>query len=452
MHKIKLINSSDNKGRSNATLKVLSFKNQKIKQYDETCLQQMINDNQHLIKSIQTNGNMSATTSNFNTPINNTFIDLVDDEGDGIEFNFEEQPKNKNVKVVIPPIIIQNLTNTQIKDIFKNLNIKNFLIKLCSIGLKVTLNELSDYKKLQQHLVNQKVEHFTYRSPSDKLLKVILNGLPKGTDIDEIKQSLTDNEYTSKDIKIEDILEVTELIPKKGSLHNGLYLLKFNANNTKLKTLQKIKSINHVIISFRIHIPKRTSPTQCRRCGMYGHGTSFCSKTLRCLKCGEPHESVNCKVPDANLKCCLCTGNHAANSPDCPKLKEYVLIQENVKIRKHLRTTNSTTTRNTSNQRPPNLFNADKFPALSSPRQTQMHQMWNTTFNTNQPKPTHINRPNEESNRAEQRSAHDLFTYEEILSLVSDMVSSLSGCKTKYEQFEVLTRLTVTYLYGNVPK
>lgn len=455
MYTIKQTNQSETKGRFNATLKVLSFKNQKQKTYDDASLQQMIRENQYMINSLQHNSNMAASTST-NITTNNTFNNLVDDDGNGIEFDLDSEihSKNKNNKIIITPIIIQNITENKLRDILKELNINKFLIKLCSIGIKISLHNQLDYNNLRKHLTDTNTEHFTYRSPSEKILKVILNGLPKKINTDEIKQVLTDNEYTNKDINSDDIIEITELNPKEGLMQNGLYLIKFNANNIKFRIIQKIKSLNHIIVSFRIHTPRKISPTQCRRCGMYGHGTSYCYKILRCLKCGDPHDTLQCKVSDVNLKCCLCQGNHMANSPNCPKLKEYILIQENVKIKRNIKSNNINNIRGSSIRPPPNLLNAEKFPELSSPRPTQMHQAWNSIFNN---KPTNSNYSVNQNkldaanvSRQVNSTKDSLFTYEEILTLVSDMVSSLSVCKTKAEQFTVLTRLTVTYLYNNV--
>ena len=59
-------------------------------------------------------------------------------------------------------------------------------------------------------------------------------------------------------------------------------------------------------------------PTQCFKCGKYGHTATFCRNESRCLTCGgKSHEGDY----GARKACLNCKGAHSAYSPVCQVLK-----------------------------------------------------------------------------------------------------------------------------------
>lgn len=59
---------------------------------------------------------------------------------------------------------------------------------------------------------------------------------------------------------------------------------------------------------------------QCNNCCRFGHVQSQCRSKSRCFRCGEDHAGSSCQVSEALSVCLLCSGNHYANSKDCPEL------------------------------------------------------------------------------------------------------------------------------------
>ncbi|XP_077486735.1 uncharacterized protein LOC144098048 [Amblyomma americanum] len=67
-------------------------------------------------------------------------------------------------------------------------------------------------------------------------------------------------------------------------------------------------------------------PLQCQNCWRFGHSGKACKSALRCCACGERHCREEC--PEQQEKCCLCSGAHSADSPDCPARAQEVQVLE----------------------------------------------------------------------------------------------------------------------------
>ncbi|GFX37017.1 RNA-directed DNA polymerase from mobile element jockey [Trichonephila clavipes] len=65
---------------------------------------------------------------------------------------------------------------------------------------------------------------------------------------------------------------------------------------------------------------KKTGPSQCFRCQGFFHSSRFCTRNPKCVKCGKPHLTRDCKkTPEEEPTCCLCQGKHPANFLGCSK-------------------------------------------------------------------------------------------------------------------------------------
>lgn len=64
---------------------------------------------------------------------------------------------------------------------------------------------------------------------------------------------------------------------------------------------------------------------QCFRFQAHGHTSANCTKTYKCIKCTESHNSHTCKKSsDTPTKCVNCKGSHTANYCRCPALLNYL--------------------------------------------------------------------------------------------------------------------------------
>ncbi|GFU83504.1 nucleic-acid-binding protein from transposon X-element [Trichonephila clavipes] len=67
-------------------------------------------------------------------------------------------------------------------------------------------------------------------------------------------------------------------------------------------------------------LEKKKGPAQCFRCQGFFHSSKFCTRNPKCVKCGQPHLTSDCKkTKDTEATCCHCQGNHPANFSGCPR-------------------------------------------------------------------------------------------------------------------------------------
>ncbi|CAH1107730.1 unnamed protein product [Psylliodes chrysocephalus] len=92
----------------------------------------------------------------------------------------------------------------------------------------------------------------------------------------------------------------------------------------KSQTLPKYILINKVLYDVELYQQK---VLLCYNCYRYGHMGRQCRNKVRCIKCGENHNSESCQNND-NKVCLVCQGDHRTTDLDlCPEFKR----QKNIK-------------------------------------------------------------------------------------------------------------------------
>ena len=81
----------------------------------------------------------------------------------------------------------------------------------------------------------------------------------------------------------------------------------------------QIASLCHCIIRWEKY--KNSRPIQqCYNCQAFGHSSTFCGKTPKCVKCELTHATRDCTKPIGTPpKCTNCEGPHPANFTGCPR-------------------------------------------------------------------------------------------------------------------------------------
>lgn len=349
--------------------------------------------------------------------------------------------KNKNYST---PIVAQGPTYENILKIMTDLSISKFQLKITSIGIKINIFSEQDKEKLKNKLLDLDIEHFTFCGISNRPLKVIITGLPNEFSTDDVKDGIVAN-----GIKSDDIQKIQPIHDKDNKNNIKYHIVHFNKQNVSFRTVQSMKDINHVIIRIFPYRNTKSYPTQCRRCQMFGHGTSHCFRKLKCVKCGGSHDSLGCFVTDDGIKCANCEGKHPANDKNCPKLQQFKLIKNNININRQIKSIRSAPDVNKSSE-----INTTKmaFPPLPIQNNSSDRERWNKIYKENQQqKSTWVTERTQLTSPQANFNNNDspLFSLSEITMLVSDIVQSLAGCKTKIEQFTVITELSIKYLYSN---
>lgn len=351
-----------------------------------------------------------------------------------------------------------------------------------SIGIKVTVSNIKDYDVLNNYVIENKATYktFTYNMRHKTPIKIVLLDLPI-LNTDEIKHEIN-RLVSTKQLVCENV----QLMKSRKQKYDeyALYLLNFNRQHFDFNALKSITGIFNVKVRWSSY-KRRSGPTQCSNCQIFGHGNNNCNLPSVCSLCGEGHKQDNCVYLDSyeqgtytSIKCSNCNGNHPANALQCPKRNEFINMRESLS-----RKANHRQRRPINNA---NLAFADKtaYPSLKQPRQVTSYHNWSETqahndvpqtthssssqMITQQPSTSQTNNnrhqpPNRPAHRPTHHPAHslsytqqqpqndanDLFSPEELLQITYEIVSSLQKCTNKAEQFNAMAKLAIKYLSAN---
>lgn len=371
----------------------------------------------------------------------------------------------------IPPIIASHTaTNTTLKANLIAAGVKNFRLKMASIGQYIFVDNIEDHRKIRVLMEKSGTPYFSHDLPEDRVAKVVLKGLEK-LETDKLKEELTSLGFPPLDIKT--------IVPKQSRYSDQVnYIIYFKRESTDLKALYRVKAINYTVVHWEPYRSSRSTLTQCRRCQRYGHGTRHCHMPARCLYCTNSHESQQCpavkaaydsakeklkttgtteevepQVLDGFLaQCCNCNGSHLASDPTCPERERYQRIQRNASQRNSRRSQAIKQLPSHATDFPPlpgnNYANA---PISNSQRKmtncnqqrsfSQVTAQGCTKRHTTQLMP--VSSQNDPGNSC----SSDLFSFQEINCLLQELISDLGRCRNKSEQFQVITNLAIKYIY-----
>lgn len=296
---------------------------------------------------------------------NNVFQPLLEDPEIEIDNSISQQPtsqmdfstteeksansQNGSRKHKPPPPIVV----TSKVDYFKlQQTLKNSLQilaegKFSPVGLKLYVSTKDDFEKLQDYLILQKYNFYTFPYNISKVLKVVLKGLPNESSSEEILTELRSLNYP-----IESVRQLRKKVQDENTglmtwLPMPIWVLTVNQLQDK-PDIRQLRSLCHLRVEIEDYI-SRQGAIQCYKCQGFGHKAHSCHIQPRCVKCGENHESYSCQKPTSiPAKCANCQGDHPANFRQCPKYQAYV---------------NGVKTRNPTHKKQPDL-SAQSFPPL----------------------------------------------------------------------------------------
>ena len=120
---------------------------------------------------------------------------------------------------------------------------------------------------------------------------------------DDIKEGMVEQGVT-------DVRRITVRRDGETKLTNT-YVLSFNSPN-----LPTVVKIGFMQVKVDVYIP---NPLRCYHCQVFGHHENKCGRHAVCCNCGEPEHCAPSGVCDKPAKCVNCSGNHPANSKQCPQ-------------------------------------------------------------------------------------------------------------------------------------
>lgn len=334
----------------------------------------------------------------------------------------DEIPKEKknNNKIIVPPIIFNYSQRVQINEILTKINIKEYNFKNMSIGIKLQLNNLDDYKKIKEEILDKKLKFFTYDEVKKDIRKIVLSGLPSLSP-DEVKAALLD------EAKIE-VIDLKAMNLRKTRYDNqALFLISITKSN--VEALMNLKYLLHTVVHFRKYVQPRNGPIQCTKCYLHGHGERNCHLSIRCPNCGDEHELESCQLSLDTPKCCNCGGTHAASFKLCQSRTDFIKMKQRNSSKKEI------TKRQSVFQ--PN-YNLD-FPSTFQQKPPKINPLYNWSTRSHHQTPV----------VQEAQQSESLFSPSELMQILTDVMTSLQSCKNKMDQLRLVADIAMKYINGS---
>jgi len=177
----------------------------------------------------------------------------------------------------------------------------------------------TSFRSIQAFLstLQDKIGFHSYPPPSQRTLKIVIQGIPLEIPNDEIVDELKLQGYDPIFIRA---------FSKNG--HRLPFHMITLTNIEQAKEIYSLPKLFHAKIKVE---PYRTSgPAQCFKCQNFGHSSAQCGHPSRCVKCAGSHASNTCNKPrEVTPTCCNCKGEHTANYRGCPYLAKIMSEKSN---------------------------------------------------------------------------------------------------------------------------
>ncbi|GFW47282.1 nucleic-acid-binding protein from transposon X-element [Trichonephila clavipes] len=237
-------------------------------------------------------------------------------------------PQNK--KPHVPPITIDNVKNqAALLKHLQEVTKQKLEAKLIGTKFRIYPQTPYSYHQIRRYINENSLESFTYMLPEDKMLRVVIRGLPIDMSATQI---VADLEMQGFNIK-----ECPNMQSRKTGQPMPLFMLSMESPEKHKTIFKKVTSIGYVKCEVEILRKKHGLP-QCFRCQGFFHSSKYCTCTPRGVKCVKNHLAKDCTKPiDEKPKCCLCEGDHPANCVGCPKYSRHRIAEEKEKTIKKKR-------------------------------------------------------------------------------------------------------------------
>jgi hypothetical protein len=227
------------------------------------------------------NSNLSSSVSTQNKydPLSDhEDTDLVDCQ---LEEDVEEEEPlaQERKKEKPPPIILHGNFGAKRLIEFCKSSAKNQVLLKCTRNNTIVLTEI-----LRDALKDSKTADWhTYTLRSEKTHAFVAYGLEKHPDPEDIKKDLL-----SKGVPVVNVY-------KMKNTNSSLYVV-ITDSKTSLSDIQaKVRTAEYVVVRWQRLINTKQI-VQCHKCQVWGHSTSNCYSSVKCLKCAQNHLTRDCAL------------------------------------------------------------------------------------------------------------------------------------------------------------
>lgn len=161
------------------------------------------------------------------------------------------------------------------------------------------------FKSIQKILHQNSILFVTYSLPKDRMIKVVLRGVPTDITEEKIKTDIENHGLS--------IILVKRFDTLNKPLPLCLVILK------RYQTVTQIYDITSIFyIKIKVESYRKAGPSQCHARQRCGHSSRNCGHPPRCVKCSKAHSVKECaKSPEQKPTCCSCGGAHTDNFRSC---------------------------------------------------------------------------------------------------------------------------------------
>lgn len=229
---------------------------------------------------------------------------IMDTENLTVHENLEKTTK----KFRPPPIIIHEKfeDHKKMNEYLKSKLEGNHYWKHSPNSTALYLDKYDDWKMCTAIFEEGKLEYHTFTPKEDKTHAFVLKGVFHTIELEDIKSELLhDHKINCKNVY------------KMRGTKWPMYLVITDGSVTVRELQNKVRYIDNTAVRWERHINNKII-IQCHRCQLWGHATSNCRASPKCLKCAKPHLTRDCDRKDEDeLKCANCSEKHTANSTEC---------------------------------------------------------------------------------------------------------------------------------------
>jgi hypothetical protein len=181
---------------------------------------------------------------------------------------------------------------------------------------KILCDSLEQKEKVKKMLKDKQFSFHTHSEPGNRVKLFVLKKYFY-EELDVIKKCLEDREIP--------ISKVSFLVNHK---ERPVYLIHSSDEELNIHALKKNHfAIGNLCVQWESFDLRRKRLMPSRKCKMWGHSAFNCNRPYRCIKCDQTHEPHECPRKDRNIgspKCVNCSGDHPANSRNCPAYIKYL--------------------------------------------------------------------------------------------------------------------------------
>ncbi|GFS38141.1 nucleic-acid-binding protein from transposon X-element [Trichonephila inaurata madagascariensis] len=202
-------------------------------------------------------------------------------------------PKTPEAPEFCPPplLTIDNIVNsaTFLKRLL-DMTKENFIGRVIGKGLRIYPQTPQAYHAIRKSIDKEVLEAYTNQLNEEKEHKAVIRGMPSDSLPQQIIEALLD--ITLSFITLNDCHVMTN---RKTGLPMPIFLIYLSKNDANID-VYNIKELCYMKIIVET-LNKKHGPALCFRCKGFFHSSKYFTRNSKCVKCGKPHLTRDCKRP-----------------------------------------------------------------------------------------------------------------------------------------------------------